>query len=275
MGAAGIKSMKLYSRVGRIHDELRQIGIGKDDALTVADLLPFDQYHYFGADAVDEAMAALAIGPASRVLDVGSGLGGPARYMAERTGCRVTALELQSDLHGLARSLTARCGLAGRVEHVCGDILSVALAPGAHDAVVSWLAFYHIDDPAELFARLHGALAPGGMIYAEDFFRRGDFSAPEQAILDEVIYARSLPLDHDYRDNLEAAGFSDIHLEDMTSRWTPYVIERAAAYRARLPEQTALHGVETAAALDNFYGGVATLFAGGAFGGLRLTAKRG
>ena len=61
MKTTAIKSMKLYSRVERIYDELRNIGIGEDDPLTVADLLPFDQYHYFGALAVDEAIAALAI----------------------------------------------------------------------------------------------------------------------------------------------------------------------------------------------------------------------
>ena len=275
MDGAAIKSMKLYSRVDRIYDDLRHVGIGANDPLTVDDLLPFDQYHYFGASAVDEAIRGLAIGAADRLLDVGSGLGGPARYMAERTDCRVTALELQSDLHDVARSLTARCGLADRVEHVCGDVLTAALEAGAYDGVVSWLALYHINDPDRLFARLHGALRPGGMIYIEDFFRRGDFTADEQPILAEVIYAQSLPLRPEYIGYLEAAGFRDILFEDMTARWMPFVIERAAAYRARLPEHRALHGDDVTDALDNFYDGVATLFRGGSFGGLRVTAKRG
>ena len=68
MNTTAIKSMKLYLRVERIYDELRNIGIGEDDPLTVADLLPFDQYHYFGAQAVDEAIATLAIEAAGRVL---------------------------------------------------------------------------------------------------------------------------------------------------------------------------------------------------------------
>ena len=131
-----------------------------------------------------------------------------------------------------------------------------------------------MDDPAKLFARLHEALAPGGMIYVEDFFSLGDFSAEEQALLDDVIYARSLPTRERYMDNLEGAGFRHIRFQDMTDRWRPYVIERAAAYGERLHEQAALHGREISDALDNFYRGVATLFAGGAFGGLRITARR-
>ena len=57
MDPTTIKSMKLYLRVERIYDELRHAGIGEDDPLAVAELLPFDQYHYFGAQAVDEAMS--------------------------------------------------------------------------------------------------------------------------------------------------------------------------------------------------------------------------
>ena len=275
MDPTTIKSMKLYSRVERIYDELRHAGIGEDDPLAVAELLPFDQYHYFGAQAVDEAIRALAIGATSRVLDVGSGLGGPARYIADQTGCRVTALELQSDLDDVARSLTARCGLTGRVEHVLGDVMTADLEAGGYDAVVSWLALYHIADPRRLFARLSGALAPSGMIYVEDFFRHGDFGADEQPKLAEVIYAQSLPLRDEYIGHLEAAGFRDIRFEDMTAPWTAFVTERAAAYRARLDEQTALHGREVSGALDTFYHTVVALFRGGNLGGVRVTAVKG
>ena len=274
MNTTAIKSMKLYSRVDRIYDDLRHAGIGPNDPLTVADLLPFDQYHYFGAEAVDEAIRELAVRAGHRLLDVGSGLGGPARYLAEQTACRVTAIELQADLNDVARSLTARCDLAGRIEHLCGDILTAAIDPGGYDAAVSWLAFYHIADKDRLFARLHDALRPGGSIYIEDFFSHGDFADREQPILSEVVYAQSLPSRDAYIGLLEAAGFSDIRFEDMTAQWMPFVIERASAYRARLPEHRALHGRDVTDALDDFYDGVASLFRGGSFGGLRLVAKR-
>ena len=274
MDTAAIKTMQLYSRVERVYDDLRHAGIGDDDPLTVEALSAFDQYHYFGAEAVEEAIRALNIGPASRVLDVGSGLGGPARVMAARTGCRVTALELQADLDRVGQSLTARCGLTERVDHVCGDVLETALEQGGHDVVVSWLALYHIADPARLFACLGHAVAPGGGLYVEDFHRLGNFTDQEQSVLDQVLYAQSVPLSDDYIATVEAAGFIDVRFTDMTAPWADFVTARAAAYRARLDEYTAVHGADVAGGLDEFYYAVVKLFQGGNFAGLRLTAKR-
>gem|GEM_PF-4336209 len=117
---ASMKSMKLYDR---IHNELALLEIDAEAPLTVDQLTPFDNYHYFGTEAVDEAIRTLGLKPGMRVLDIGSGIGGPARYIAERSGAHVTALELQPDLDNLAADFTRRCGLADLVEHRCGDIL--------------------------------------------------------------------------------------------------------------------------------------------------------
>src|SRR4030095_11048501 len=94
-----MKTMKLYDHVGRIEHELREAGLDQSAALNVSDLTPFDEYHYFGTRAVDEAARSLGIGPQTRVLDIGSGIGGPARHLASSTGCEVVALELQPHLH--------------------------------------------------------------------------------------------------------------------------------------------------------------------------------
>lgn len=269
-----IKSMKLYQGVERIYNDLADIGIGADDPLTVDDLTPFDQFHYFGTDAVDAAIAALGIDGASRVLDVGAGLGGPARYMAQRTGCHVTAIELQADIDGVARSLTERCGLADRVTHLCGDVLTAKLAANAHDALVSWLAFYHIVDHRALFAKAIATLKPGGRLYVEDLFRHADFGADEQRAVTEKIYGQTLHLRGDYDGALRDAGFVDIGFEDMTERWRGFTRARRDAYHANRAAHTAIHGAATVAALTDFYDTVVMLFDGGKLGGVTLTASK-
>ncbi len=75
-----------------------------------------------------------------RIINIGSGLGGPARYLAGQYNCQVLAVELQDELHRTACELTERCRLGDQVTHVAGDFLAVArhLAPSSYDAVVSW-----------------------------------------------------------------------------------------------------------------------------------------
>lgn len=273
MDATGIKSMKLYGQVERIHNDLKAAGFGENDPLTVADLSPFDQYHYFGTDAVDDAAERLGIGAGSRVLEVGSGIGGPARHLAERTGCRVTALELQSDLDALARSLTARCGLSGQVEHACGDVLAHPLPGRAYDAVVSWLALYHVPDQAALFSRCADTIASGGALYAEDLYERAPLTAEEQGRIVHELYGAGLATRERYCAALKDAGFEDIVFEDMSEPWGAHVAERLAQYRAGVERHVAVHGEAVVAALDHFYDMVSTMFAGGRLGGVRVVAR--
>ncbi len=274
MKEPAIKSMKLYSRVERILDDLRHLGIDDGDPLTVDDLTRFDQYHYFGTDAVDKAIRELGIRESGTVLEIGSGLGGPARYLAHRTGCHVTAIELQPDLHQLATSLTGRCGLSDRVDHVCGDVLTTCLPENTYDSLVSWLALYHIREHSELFPRCFRTMKSGGMLYIEDLFRHGEFSVEEQRDLAEKLYGQNLPLRDDYIEELRSAGFDDIRFTDLTREWAAFVVDRPARYRNNRDRNVSVHGPEVVAALDEFYQAVARLFRGGRIGGVRLVATK-
>ena len=80
--SADIKSMKLYHHVDRVVNELRELGKDETGPLLVDELTAFDQLHYHGTEAVDEAIRATNIAEGSSVLEIGSGLGGPARYLA-------------------------------------------------------------------------------------------------------------------------------------------------------------------------------------------------
>ncbi len=103
---AAIRSVPLYTHLERIERGLAALGIGPSDPILPEQLFHLDQWHYHGIEAIHAAAEQLGLGPASRVLDVGSGLGGPARYLAHMTGCHVTALELQPELHSIAADLT-------------------------------------------------------------------------------------------------------------------------------------------------------------------------
>lgn len=272
--AEAIKSMKLYSQVERIHNDLASVGIGRGDPVTVDVLCEFDQLHYFGTEAVDAAIEALQPSAAARVLDVGAGFGGPARYLAERAGCHVTAVELQSDLDAAASELTARCGLSDRVAHVCGDIHAVSLAPQSFDGVISYLALYHIPDRRAVYARMHDALAPGGRIYVEDLYARKPMTEAEGETMRHALFANTVTDREGYIAELEAAGYVDIDFADHSDRWGGFCADRLAGFRALRDAKVAAHGAEVVEALDSFYQTMTDLFEGGNLGGVCVTARK-
>ena len=274
MSSSDIKSMRLYAHLERFTNELKAAGIDPDGPLTVDQLSPFDNLHYHGTEAMDRAILELGISDRSHIAEIGSGLGGPARYIADRTGCRVTALELQPDLDSFARKLTQRCGLADRVTHCCGDVLDGPLETGVYDAVVSWLALYHIADHKTLFARVSDALKPRGRLYVEDIISRGDFTEAETALLRDKLYGQSTPRLEAYGEELASAGFIDIKLDDLSDDWARFTHDRINAYRADLDRHIGLHGEETVAELEAFYDAVDRLFQSGKLGGLRAVATK-
>jgi cyclopropane fatty-acyl-phospholipid synthase-like methyltransferase len=267
-----MKSMKLYAQVHRIHRELEALGIDEEQALRVDQLTPFDQYHYFGTEAVDEALDVLKLDSSSRLLDIGSGIGGPARYIAAKTGAHVTALELQEDLHDVAVDLTLRCGLASRVEHRLGNILD-GVEQGRYDAIVSFLCFLHIPDRNRLFHACYKALRPHGMMYIEDYARPRALSEAEADILRMKVQSPYVPSRQDYEAQLAEAGFGDVSVIDASESWREFTAARLAQFRADRRRQIALHGHELVDGLDDFYAIVAGLFHVGAVSGLKISAR--
>ena len=172
MNNAKIKSMKLYNNVGRIFNELREIGKDKSKLLKVEDLIKFDQLHYCGTEAVDFAIKNTQINFNKSVLEIGSGIGGPARYIAYKTRASVTALELQSDQHKIAVDLTKKCKLLKIVNHIKGDFLNYSWKNKKFDVVVRWLALYHIKDHNKLLKNCFKLIKDNGFFGPNEFLIR-------------------------------------------------------------------------------------------------------
>ena len=204
--------MKLYNNVDRIFNELREIGKSTSSSLLVEDLTKFDQLHYHGTDAIDIFIEKLEINEKTKILDVGSGMGGSARYIANKTGAEITAIELQSDQNNLAKDLTKKCGLSNKVNHICGDILDYDFKNQTFDAVVSWLTLYHIANHEILLKKLFDLLNPNGFFYTEDITSRINLSDADRKEIKKEIYGIHLPYFDKYISNLEQNGFKLIFM---------------------------------------------------------------
>ncbi len=269
-----MKTMGLYHHVDRVANELRELGADDGGPLDPADLSTFDQLHYHGTEAVDLAVRHLGIDDTSRVLEIGSGLGGPARWIAATTGATVTALELQEDHHLAAADLTARCGLVDRVVHVCGDALAHDWGAQQFDAVVSWLALYHIPDRPLLLDRIRSVLPAGGHVYVEDLCAGPALVDADRDELATDLAASHLPDLDCYRAEFSEAGFEVVSCDDMTGDWAAFTRARLEAYDAQWDRHLRVHGPEVIATLRAFYAQMVRLLGDGTVAGARLLARR-
>src|SRR3989442_6950479 len=132
------------------------------DALTIDDLAPLDQFHG-GGKGVTVRLARLAgLTPEMWVLDVGGGLGGPARTLAVEFGCRVTVVDLTASYVRAAEMLTARLGLGDRVTHHLGNALELPFDDGTFDVMWTQNSGMNIPAKGRLSTGIHPVVRPAG-----------------------------------------------------------------------------------------------------------------
>jgi SAM-dependent methyltransferase len=143
--------------------------MGKNlDALTVDDLAPLDQFHG-GGKASTERLANLAgLTPGTRVLDVGGGLGGPARTLTAQLGCLVTLADPTATFLEASELLTERLGLSDRLTHRRGSALDLPIEDGSFDVVWTQNSGMQIEDKPRLYAEFHRVLRPGGRLAIQE-----------------------------------------------------------------------------------------------------------
>jgi SAM-dependent methyltransferase len=185
------------------------------EALTFAQLAPLDQFHTRGIFATAELARAAGLDPFTRVLDLGCGLGGPARYLAATFGCKVTGIDLSPAFIDAATYLTTRCGLSDRVRFQVGDALHLPFEDATFDAVFLQHVAMNVEDRGALYAEARRILTPGGRFVSYDLvLRDGDVLFPVPWARDAS--ASFLLSESDTRTTLEQAGFKTLLWRDDT-----------------------------------------------------------
>ena len=234
-----------------------------------------EQYHYLGLRANDEVISILGLKPGMCILDVGCGIGGPARYIAWKSGCSITGVDIQSALTEGGSKVTAMVGLTDKVTLVTGDVLSDELfAPNSFDAFVSLLVILHIADRNQLFRSLFRSVKEGGAFLIDDMVALGEFDADQNRIAKEVIGSPYLPTIDEYRTHLIEAGFVDVEFEVLTPEWVQWCVDRSDQYDASQDDQIRMHGEKVFTQRSSFYADVKSLFRSGKLGGVRITGRK-
>jgi len=155
---------------GRILSALENMG--KDlTSLTVTDLALVDEFHIRGREATQELAEIAKLAPDLHVLDVGSGLGGSARYLAHEYDCRVTGIDLTEDYCRVATMLSQRLGMDNRTEFRTGSALNMPFADGTFDLAWTEHVQMNIEDKKQFYSEIFRALKPGGRMVFHDVFQ--------------------------------------------------------------------------------------------------------
>ena len=206
---------------------------GKDpEKLTAVDLAAVDEFHVGGLEMTQELAKHMELRAGLRLLDVGSGIGGPARYFAAEHGCRVTGIDLTEEFVRVAGSLTRRTKLDALAEFRQGSAFELPFERDTFDRAYMIHVGMNIADKAGIFREVRRVLKAAGLFTAFDIMRIGDgpirYPVP-WALTEETSFVGKVK---DYRDALQNAGFR----VTQERRRGPFAMEFTERVKARMAQ---------------------------------------
>ena len=223
-------------------ESLRSKGLDPGKA-TVEDLHALDMMHMGGLAATDSLAEMAGIVEGKKVLDVGCGVGGPARRMGSKYGASVWGVELSDRLYQTARQFTALVGIEGQVQFKQGSALALPFGGGEFDVVVMQHVAMQISEKERLFAELARVLNSGGCLALHEIFAGNGgpplyplawATGPSMSSLESLKSCTA---------RLEGLGFNVGQFVDLSEEGRRFNEERVKAFQAALADQSGAAGL--------------------------------
>jgi SAM-dependent methyltransferase len=196
-----------YDVLARIRAGLAEMG-HDPDGIAPEVLKPVDEFHIGGAEATAALLEKLDIRADMEVLDIGSGIGGPARMVAVRYGCRVTGVDLTPHFVETARALSGMCGMADRVRFEVGSAVALPLPAASFDLALLLHVGMNVPDKTALFREARRVLRDGGTFAVYEVMRTGEGELAFPVPWAETPDLSALETPQAYRAAAHAAGFT-------------------------------------------------------------------
>jgi sarcosine/dimethylglycine N-methyltransferase len=217
----------------------------ENQQLTPQQLAALDQFHTRGLAATAELAALAGITAPTSVLDVGAGIGGPARFLAAAHGCRVTGVDISEAFVTAARYLTERTGQSGQVSFETGSALELPFDDGVFEVALLQHVAMNIADRAGLYREIRRVLKPGGRFATFDVVLDGGeplypvpwARTPATSFLITAAATRAA---------VEAAGFTTLTWRDDTAAARAWIAELRAAGPPPSPNLSVVMGPDFA-----------------------------
>jgi SAM-dependent methyltransferase len=197
------------------------------EGLTVEDLAPVDHFHARGFPATIDLADDLPIPAGQHIVDIGCGLGGPARYMAHRFDCRVSGVDMTPSFVDAAQRLTALLKMERQVEIIQGDGHELPYADEMFDGAYTQHVTMNVADRPTFFAEAYRVLRPGAFFALTEhgLGPKGNLHYPLPWSMNGSGEYLATP--DETRSILERIGFEDVVIEDSGDKYVE-------AYRAML-----------------------------------------
>jgi ubiquinone/menaquinone biosynthesis C-methylase UbiE len=246
--------MKEYAK--SINDHYSQVDLEKNillaykragmdiQALTRDDISSLDEFHIRGREATRELAQLAGLRQGMQVLDLGCGIGGPARTLAAEFGCEVTGLDLVDEYCRAARMLTAQVGLSHKVTFRNGDATNMPFDDGSFDVIWLQHMLMNIEDKSRLFEEAGRVIGSQGLIALYEICS-GSISPPYFPVpwaSDSTINFLVTP--EELRNTLGRIGFKELVYRDVSAMSLEWFRRLTAAMASRSKDASRSPGLK-------------------------------
>jgi ubiquinone/menaquinone biosynthesis C-methylase UbiE len=180
------------------------------------EMLMGEEIHVGGEKETEILAEKVGINKETHILDICSALGGPARHLAKKYGCKIIGLDATNKMVDEAIKRTEKDGLSDLISYKLGDVLNMDFEPNTFDIVWGQDAWCYITDKKKLIQKSYEVLKPGGIIAFTDWLQVGNMTTSEWESLNTFMVFPYMETLDGYEQILKEVGFTVLEKEDLS-----------------------------------------------------------